>query len=186
MPPPPSVVVQPLRPRPSASDTNTLVFPLVGIRRMHVFLQASTDTRRETSDVYWTMSAWATLEAPLVAGTQIELVNLAPSLLTLAPLGASLMHVACAFWPAEPAAKALSIKFSTPADQPQGWAQAFGFADTTPHDFFGFFAAPFGYPRAPERLVEPLPSDPETLLRLQIEGRIPPPLAPPDPRRKRR
>jgi len=170
-----------LKARPGVTDKNTVTVTLPGIRRMHVFLQASTDVRGETSDIWWTMSAWATLVTPFAPN--LTSVNLAPSLLTIAPLGAGLMHVACAFWPAEPAAAALNVKFSTRGDVPQGPAQAWGVGDMSPHDLFGFFAAPFGYPRAFERLVEPLPDDPELLRKLELERHLPPPI---DPHLRRR
>ena len=185
----PEVVRVDLKPRPSDKDENELVVRQCGIRRMHVFMMASTDTRRESSDVWWTLSAWATLEDPcrdLPGLPNYEYVNLAPSMLVLPPLGAAMMHVATLFWMAEPRASALSVKFSTAADQPQGKAIALGYPDTTPHDFAGFFRAPFGFAQAPARLVEPLPGDPDVLLNLQLEDRIPPvPLpVPPPPRRR--
>jgi hypothetical protein len=94
------------------------------------------------------------------------------------------MHVATLFWASPPPACALSVKFSTAADQPEGKAIAFGYADTTPHDFSGIFRAPFGYAQAPARLVEPLPQDPDVLTSLQLEDRLPPTPAP-QPRRRR-
>lgn len=185
--PPPDVVRADIRPRPSETDKNELVFPLPGIRRLHVFMKASVDTRRDASDVWWVLSAWATLENPardLPELPNYQYVNLAPSTLVIPPLGAALMHVATLFWVAEPRASALSVKFSTAADQPEGKAVAMGYADTTPHDFSGVFRAPFGYPQAPARLVSPLPSDPELLTSLQLEDRLPP-IPVPQPRRRR-
>jgi hypothetical protein len=186
----PEVVRVDLKPRPSEKDKNELVVPLCGIRRLHVFLAASIDTRRESSDVWWVLSAWATLEDPggdLPNLPNYRYVNLAPSTLVLPPLGAALMHVASLFWMAEPRASALSVKFSTAGDQPEGKAVAFGYPDTTPHDFAGFFRTPFGFAQAPARLVEPLPDDPEVLLSLQLEDRLPPvPVSrSPQPRRRR-
>ncbi len=170
-----------IKPRPSVTDKNTLTVSLPGIRRLHVFLEPSADVHAETADIWWSMSAWATLATPL--GPNKHHVHLAPSLLTIAPLGASLMHVACAFWPTEPAASALHVKFSTRVDGPLGDSQAWGIGDTAPHDFFGFFAAPFGHPRAFDRLVEPLPDDPELIHRLELERHLPPPVNPHRPHR---
>lgn len=186
--PSPAVVRADLKPRPSEADKNELVFPLSGIRRLHVFMKASVDTRRESSDVWWVLSGWATLEDPardLPDLPSYQYVNLAPSALVLPPLGAALMHVATVFWVAEPPASALSVKFSTAGDQPEGKAIAFGYADTTPHDFSGLFRAPFGYAQAPARLVDPLSLDPDDLIRLQLEDRLPPlPFPPRTPRRR--
>jgi hypothetical protein len=177
------VSLQP-RPGPGPRSTNVLTITLPDIRRAYVLLQRSTDTRRDTSDIWWTLSAWVTLSEPLVANVpNSNLVNLAPSLLDIAPLGATLMLVAGAFWTGLPSAESISIKFSTRADEPQGDAQAFGVGDSTPHNEFGFFPAPHGYARHPQRLVDPLPDDPRILERLQIEGRIPPP---PYPTRRER
>jgi hypothetical protein len=183
----PEVVRVDLKPRPSDKDKNELVVRQCGIRRLNVFMMASTDTRRESSDVWWTLSAWATLEDPcrdLPGLPNYQYVNLAPSTLVLPPLGAAMMHVATLFWIAEPRASALSVKFSTVPDQPQGKAIALGYADTAPHDFAGFFRCPFGFAQAPARLVEPLPDDPNVLLNLQLEDRVPP-VPPPPPRRRR-
>lgn len=185
---PPDVVRADLRPRPSETDQNELVFPLPGIRRLHVFMKASVDTRRESSDVWWVLSAWATLEDPgrdLPDLPNYQYVNLAPSTLVIPPLGAALMHVATLFWVAEPPASALSVKFSTAGDQPEGKAIALGYADATPHDFSGLFRAPFGFAQAPARLVSPLPQDPEVLMSLQLEDRLPPIPLPQQPRRRR-
>ena len=157
------------------APTNTLVVPLRGITRAYVYLQKSTESEREVSEVWWTISAWVTLVDPLVPDTELNMVNLAPSLLDIAPLGAGLMLVAGAFWTGLPAAQSISFKFSTAADEPQGNAQAFGVGDVTPQIEFGLFAAPFGHPRHFDRLVDPLPTDPRVLERLQLEGRIPPP-----------
>jgi len=167
-----------LNPRSEVSDrtANDLVVPLVGIRRMHVILEVSNVVMGESNEVEWSLSAWATLATPLGPnGTKAD-VNCAPSLVTLSPLGAQRMHVATVFWPAEPAAASLSVRFSTPGDIPQGFAQAWGVADTTPHDLSGLFLTPFGYPRHLDRLVDPLPyDDPALLERLMVEGRIPTP-----------
>lgn len=186
--PPPVVVRAELKPRPSETDKNELVFPLSGIRRLHVFMKASVDTRRASSDVWWVLSAWATLEDPehdLPGLPNYQYVNLAPSTLVIPPLGAALMHVATLFWVAEPRASALSVKFSTAGDQPEGKAVALGYADATPHDFAGVFRAPFGFAQAPARLVQPLSEDPDVLLSLQIDDRLPPVPVPPQPRRRR-
>ncbi len=185
--PSPFVVRADLRPRPSETDKNELVFPLAGIRRLHVFMKASIDTRRDVSDVWWVLSGWATLAEPardLPDMPNYQHVNVAPSALVIPPLGAALMHVATLFWPATPPASALSIKFSTAGDQPQGRAVALGYADTTPHDFFGLFRAPFGYAQAPARLVDPLPDDPSELTKLQLDERLGSQLTPQLPRRK--
>jgi hypothetical protein len=178
--PPPAVVSKVLHPKQGATDTNILVFPLAGIRRLHIILKASSDTRRETSDVWWYLSAWATIEDAGVnlPGVASENVNLAPSRVEIPPLGAGVMHIATAWWMGLPPASALSVQFSTSADQPQGSALALGYADTTPHNFSGLLRAPYGYPRMQARLVEPLPTDPETLDRLEIDDRIAPPLIP--------
>ena len=187
--PSPSVVRADLKPRPSETDKNELVFPLSGIRRLHVFMKASVDTRRESSDVWWVLSGWATLEAPerdLPGLPNFQYVNLAPSALVIPPLGAALMHVATLFWVAQPPASALSVKFSTAGDQPEGKAIVLGYADTTPHDFSGLFRAPFGYAQTPARLVDPLSQSADDLERLQLEERLPPlPFPPQSPRRRR-
>jgi hypothetical protein len=143
---------------------------------MHVILQVSNLVEGESNEVEWTLSAFATLAVPLDTDSKQTNVNVAPSALTLPPLGALTMHVATVFWPADPAAESLSVKFSTPADIPQSKAQAWGLGDTTPHDFSGMFAAPFGYPRHFDRLVDPLPTDPRLLQRLEVDGRLPTPL----------
>jgi len=150
------------------------VVSLPGITRAYVFLQKSIESEREVSEVWWTISAWVTLVDPLAPDTSLNKVNLAPSLLDIAPLGAGLMLVAGAFWIGLPEAKEISFKFSTAADEPQGDAQAFGVGDTTPHNHFGLFSAPFGHPRHFERLVDPLPTDPKVLEQLELDGRIPP------------
>jgi len=153
-----------LRPRstPGPRPSNILTVKVPDIRRAYVLLQRSIDTRRDTSDIWWTLSAWVTLSEPLIDSVPTSnLVNLAPSLLDIAPLGASLMLVAGAFWTGLPTAESISIKFSTSADEPQGDAQAFGVGDATPHPEF-----------------DPRPEDPRLLQRLQIEGRIPPPYPP--------
>jgi hypothetical protein len=185
---PPLVVRAELRPRPSEADKNELVFPLSGIRRLHVFMKASIDTRRESSDVWWVLSGWATLEDPartLPDLPNYQYVNLAPSALVIPPLGAEIMHVATLFWVAEPRASALSVKFSTAGDQPEGRAVALGYADATPHDFSGLFRAPFGFPQAPARFVDPLPPAPDDLLDLQLQDRLPPVPILSTPRRRR-
>jgi hypothetical protein len=176
-----AVVQQSLQPRSGPglgpgglAPRNTLVVPLPGITRAYVFLQKSTESEREVSEVWWTISAWVTLVDPLTPNTHLNKVNLAPSLLDIAPLGAGLMLVAGAFWTGLPEAKEISFKFSTAADEPQGDAQAFGIGDATPHNKFGLFAAPFGHPRHFERLVDPLPTDPKILEQLELAGRIPP------------
>ena len=169
----------PLQPRPRTGDkaANILTVALPGIRRMHVILQVSNEVHGESNEVMWSLSAWATLETPLGPNGTIANVNCAPSQVTLAPLGARTMHVATVFWPAEPAAASLSVLFSTSGDIPQGEAQAWGIGETTAHDLFGLLVTPIGYPRHLERLVDPLPyDDPQLLERLQIDGRIPPPL----------
>lgn len=178
------VSLQP-RPGPGPRSTNVLTVKVPDIRRAYVLIQKSTDTRRETSDVWWTLSAWVTLSEPLVDNMpHTKLVNLAPSLLDIAPLGAGLMLVAGAFWTGLPSAESISIKFSTSANEPQGDAQAFGVGDTTPHNEFGLFSAPFGHPRHFERLVDPLPTDPKVLEQLELAGRIPPPSRAQRPRRR--
>ena len=172
-----------LEPRhPPDPAANLLTVSLPGIRRMHIFLQVSTDTRLESNDIWWWLAASATLVTPFTP--QVTQVNLAPALLDIAPLTAPIMHVATAFWPAEPAVSSMSVKFSTPADIPQGWGSAFGIGDTTPHDRSGIFATPYGYTRQPRRLVEPL-VDPDMKLgelkvidALQIMDRLPPPRLP--------
>jgi hypothetical protein len=184
--PPPAVVRKELRPKPPrASDigTNTLVFPLPGIRRLDIVLCASIDTRRDTSEIWWALSAWATILDPadnLPGFTSPPYVNIAPSLVWVPPLGAGVMHVVTIFWPALPPASELSVKFSTAADQPEGNAIAFGYANTTPHNENGIFVSPYGHPKTPARLVS-LPDDPEMLRRLALEDRIPPPRAPRPP-----
>ena len=95
------------------------------------------------------------------------------------------MHVATLFWVAEPRASALSVKFSTAGDQPEGKAIALGYTNATPHDFSGLFRAPFGFAQAPARLVSPLPQDPDVLMSLQLEDRLPPIPLPQQPRRRR-
>jgi hypothetical protein len=177
-----NVVQQSLQPRSGPglgpgglAPTNTLVVPLRGITRAYVYLQKSIESEREVSEVWWTISAWVTLVDPLAPNTSLTMVNLAPSLLDIAPLGAQLMLVAGAFWTGLPEAQSISFKFSTAADEPQGDAQAFGIGDTRPHNKFGLFAAPFGHPRHFERLVDPLPTDPRVLEQLEIAGRIPSP-----------
>ena len=87
-------------------------------------------------------------------------------------------------WTGLPAAESISFKFSTAADEPQGDAQAFGVGDATPHNEFGLFSAPFGHPRHFERLVDPLPTDPNVLEQLELAGRIPPPSRAQRPRRR--
>jgi len=180
----PSGRVQRLDINPKAQD-QVLTVRMSGVRRVHVFLLASTDTRRETSDVWWYLSASATLAEPILdlprLGNITE-VNLAPSVLAIPPLGAALMHVATAFWMSVPMAESISIKFTTPPDQPSGKAIALGYPDPEPHDFFGLFRAPFGHPQHAARLVEPLPLEPGELQRLQLEDRVPPAALP--PRRK--
>jgi hypothetical protein len=176
MAPPVQVTLNP-RARTSDREANILTVALVGIRRMQVILQVSNVVHGESNEVMWTLSAWAKLETSLGPNGTIAHVNVAPSQVTLAPLGAQTMHVATVYWPPEPAAASLSVKFSTAGDIPQGLAQAWGVGDTTPHDVAGLFVTPFGYPRHFERLVDPLPyDDPELLERLQIDGRIPTPL----------
>ncbi len=165
------------RPRTGHKDANILTVALAGIRRMHVILQVSNIVDRESNEVSWTLSAWATLVTSLGPEGKIPHVNLAPSLVTLAPLGAQTMHIATLFWPAEPAAASLNVLFSTPADIPEGKAQAWGVGDTTPHDYSGLFVTPFGFGRHLERLVDPLPyGDPELMQKLMVDGQIPVPL----------
>jgi hypothetical protein len=170
-----------LAPQPEPrSRTNVLTVKVPDIRRAYVLLHRSLNTRGDTSEVYWTLSAWVTLSAPLVANAPgSNLVTLAPSKLHIAPLGAGLMLVAAAFWPGLPTAEAISIKFSTRADEPQGDAQAFAVGDATPTNEFGLFPAPHGHARHPQRIVEPLPDDPAILEQLQLEGRVLPPVYPP-------
>jgi hypothetical protein len=184
MPPPslpPGVAAASLQPKRAADQSNTLTVGLTGIRRLQVILRVSTDTRGERNEVWWTLSAWATLATPIDG---VEHVTVAPSLLDVAPLTAPVMHVATVFWPAEPVASALSVRFSTAADIPQGWAAAYGVGDTTPHDRAGLFLAPYGYTRQPRRLVEPLVdpdlklSDITVLELLQVLDRLPPPRLP--------
>jgi hypothetical protein len=172
--PPPSVVTVGLRPRPAQGDTNTLVFPLVGIRRMDVYLKCSKDVRRMTADVWWWISAWAVVVDPQVnlPGHPSGKVNLAPSRVAIPQLGAGLMHVATVFWPNLPPAASLNMLFSTNADQPQGNAMAYGYADTTPHPYSGVFVAPFGFTQIAPRLVSPLPEDPATVQRLLLDNSI--------------
>jgi hypothetical protein len=165
-------VVKELNPRALAVD-NSVTFSLPGIRRLHVLLRVNPDTRRETADVWWVLSAWATLRG---APEGFADVNLPPSALPIPPLGAGVMYVATVFWPAEPEAEALSVSFVTAADQPQGRPTACVIGDTLPHDFIGVFRAPFGYPQAFPRIVEPLPPgiDANTVRDLQLLDRLPP------------
>jgi hypothetical protein len=169
-------VHQKLRARPQTQDpgANVLTVSLVGIRRMIVILRVSDEVHGESNEVSWTLSAYATLVDSLLPDRNLKTVNLAPSLVTLPPLGARTMHVATLFWPPEPAAAALNVLFSNPGDIPQGQADAFGIGDTTPHDYAGLFMCPFGYAPPFGRLVEPFPNDPALLSRFEAEGRIPP------------
>jgi len=131
------------------------------------------DTRSETADVWWSLSAWATLrDAPDGFGR----VSLAPSALPVAPLGAAVMHIATVFWPAEPPAEAISVSFVTRPDQPQGRPTVWVVGDTTDHDFVGLFRAPFGFPQVPARIVDPFPVELDGLAiqQLQILDRLPP------------
>jgi hypothetical protein len=186
--PPPNVVSGKLNPRLVQPGQNELSFPLVGIRRLHVFMLKSKDSRAAESDVWWYLNCWATLVDPfndLPRLPSYANVTLAPSVLAIPPLGASMMHVATAFWPGEPPAAQLSVKFTTQGDQPQGQAVGLIYGDTTPHDYAGFFRTPFGFAQARPRLVEPLPEDPEILERLQLEDQLPP-LTLPERVRKRK
>lgn len=166
------------RPRTSDKTANVLTVEAPGIRSMVVLLNVSNLVEGESNEVEWTLSAWATLAEPLdpAAPNANLLVTLAPSQITLPPLGAPLMHVATAYWPFQPAAASLSVLFSTDGTIPQAKAQAWGISDNTPHGHFGLFAAPFGYSNSGGRIVDPLPTDPEVLQQLQIAGRIPRPL----------
>ncbi|MEP7126322.1 MAG: hypothetical protein ABJE95_35650 [Byssovorax sp.] len=186
--PPPNVVRGSLDPRLVQPGQNELSFPLVGIRRLHVFMLKSKDSRASESDVWWYLNCWATLVDPFADLPRLPSyanVTLAPSVLAIPPLGASMMHVATAFWPGEPPAAQLSVKFTTQGNQPQGHAVGLIYGDTTPHDYAGFFRTPFGFAQARPRLVEPLPEDPEILERLQLDDQLPP-LALPERARKRR
>jgi hypothetical protein len=186
--PPPNVVSGRLDPRLVQPGQNELSFPLVGIRRLHVFMLKSKDSRASESDVWWYLNCWATLVDPfndLPRLPSYANVTLAPSVLAIPPLGASMMHVATAFWPGEPPAAQLSVKFTTQGDQPQGQAVGLIYGDTTPHDYAGFFRTPFGFAQARPRLVEPLPEDPEILERLQLDDQLPP-LTLPERLRKRK
>lgn len=177
-------VVKELNPRAVATD-NTVTFPLVGIRRLHVLMRMNADSRGETSDVWWTLSAWATLEDPPEGFAD---VNLPPSALSVPPLGAGVMYIATVYWPAAPTAVSLSVAFVTADDQPQGRPTVWVVGDTNPHDFVGLFRAPFGYPQALSRIVAPLPPgiDDATLQQLQLEDRLPPLGPAREPRRSRR
>jgi hypothetical protein len=184
----PNVVSGKLNPRGVQPGENELSFPLVGIRRLHVFMLKSKDSRASASDVWWYLNCWATLVDPLddLPGLpSYQNVTLAPSILAIPPLGASLMHVASAFWPGEPPAAQMSVKFTTQGDQPQGRAVGLLYGETTPTEYAGLFRTPFGFAQARPRLVEPLPEDPETLERLQLEDQLPP-LALPERVRKRK
>ena len=166
-------------------ETNVLTVEAAGLRRVDVLLIASSDTRGETSDNWWYASAWATLENNL--GTAFDLPNvtsvvLAPSLVAIPPLGARCMHVLTAFWPEVPAARAISILFSRPGDQPSGKAIAIGFPSTTPHDYTGLHLAPFGHPPRDARVVGL--ADQDQFHRLQLERGLPPQTLPP-PRKGR-
>lgn len=175
--PPPRVVSGKLNPRVVQPGQNELGFPLSGIRRLHVFMLKSKDSRASESDVWWYLNCWATLVDPvddLPGLPSYANVTLAPSVLAIPPLGASMMHVATAFWPGEPPAAQMNVKFTTQGDQPQGHAVGLIYGDTTPHDYAGFFRTPFGFAQARPRLVEPLPEDPEILERLQLEDQLPP------------
>jgi hypothetical protein len=189
------VFSQGLKPRPQKGvDTNTLVAAFPGIRRLDIVLFPSVDTRNETSDVWWVLSAWATVTDPAdylpglapstptpPGGTPApQFINLSPSLLIIPPLGAGGMHIATAFWPELPPASAISVLFSTPADQPQGNALVFGYASATPHNDAGLFRAPYGHAQLPARLVSPLPTDPRILEYLELEDRIMTPRLPPE------
>ena len=186
--PPPTVVSGKLDPRLVQPGQNVLSFPLAGIRRLHVFMLKSKDSRASESDVWWYLNCWATLVDPLVdlpGLPSFDHVTLAPSIVAIPPLGASMMHVATAFWPGEPQASHLSVKFTTQGDQPQGHAVGLIYGDTTPHDYAGFFRTPFGFAQARPRLVEPLPEDPDLLEHLQLDDQLPP-LTLPERLRKRK
>lgn len=186
--PPPNVVSGKLNPRLVQPGQNELSFPLTGIRRLHVFMLKSKDSRASESDVWWYLNCWATLVDPfddLPGLPNYANVTLAPSVVAIPPLGASMMHVATAFWPGEPPAAQLSVKFTTQGDQPRSRAVGLIYGDTTPHDYAGFFRTPFGFAQARPRLVEPLPEDPEILERLQLEDQLPP-LTLPERLRKRK
>ena len=173
----PQVVSGKLNPREVRPRENVLTFPLVGIRKLHVFMLKSKDSRDSASDVWWYLNCWATLVDPLVdlpGLPSYENVTLAPSVLAIPPLGASLMHVASAFWLGEPPARQMSVKFTTPDDQPQGRAVGLLYGDTTATDYAGLFRTPFGFAQARPRLVEPLPDDAELLERLQLDDQLPP------------
>jgi len=175
--PPPRVVSGKLNPRGVQPTDNVLSFPLVGIRRLHVLMLKSKDSRASESDVWWYLNCWATLVDPiddLPGLPSYENVTLAPSVLAIPPLGGSMMHIATAFWIGEPPASQISVKFTTQGDQPQGHAVGLIYGDTTPHDRAGLFRTPYGFPHMRPRLVEPLPDDPEILERLQLEDDLPP------------
>ncbi len=158
--PTPIVYATPLPPKGKSA---VLEIPAAGLggplRRATIVLAASAYTERETSDVWWYLSATAVLEAPL-PHLNITEVNIAPSLLPVAPLGGPVMPVAVVYWPPSPPISAFNIKFSTAFDQAQGRAYAWGFPDTTPHDFCGLFRCPFGFRTHPARRVDPIPVPP--------------------------
>jgi hypothetical protein len=119
------------------------------LRRVILFLKLSASGRQQLRhQIPWWVSCYATLEDPATALAPLANppanVNLAPSRLRLPPLGANLMHVATAYWPPVPPITSISFYFSTEADEPSNAAWAWGFADSTPHDYSGFWVMPFG------------------------------------------
>lgn len=119
------------------------------LRRVVLFLKLSASGRQQLRhQIPWWISCYATLESPEttlapLANPPVN-VNLAPSRMRLPPLGANLMHVATAFWPPVPPVASISFYFSTEADEPSNGARAWGYPDSTPHDYSGLWVMPFG------------------------------------------
>jgi hypothetical protein len=157
------------------AETNVLTVALPGLRRVDVLLIASADTHGESSDLWWYVSAFATLANDLGTAFGLKNINavvLAPSLVAIPPLGARCMHVLTAFWPEVPAAVAISFLFSRPGDQPSGKAVAIGYPSATPHDYTGLHLAPFGHLPRDTRVTGR--ADEAEFHRLQLERGLPP------------
>jgi hypothetical protein len=128
---------------------NLLTVSAPGLRRVVLFLKLSASGRQQLRhQIPWWVSCYATLSDPgdslAPLANPPANVNLAPSRLKLPPLGANLMHVATAYWPPVPPIDSISFYFSTEADEPSNGAWAWGYPDSTPHDYAGLWVMPFG------------------------------------------
>jgi hypothetical protein len=159
---PANVNAQKIDPRERDPRKNVLeiALPSPGIRRAYIVLQTGTITDEEWNRIWWTLQADVML-AETFDG--LDHISLLPGLLEIAPLTTTVAHVATAYWVEGLPATSIRVRVSSYGEQPSGYAQVYGWGDTTPHDKSGLWPAPYGHVRQPRRIVAPLPDPEQTL-----------------------